>query len=189
MDLFGHTPSLPQGFSYHPGFITAEDEQTLINNILGIKLTAFRFQGFEAKRLTASFGYDYNFDSRKLNKGLPIPQFLHPLIENVTRFLSLKADEITEALLTEYPPGAVINWHRDAPPFGLIAGISLASDCIFKLRPHTEEVRKRSSVISLPVCRRSLYVMRDEARFSWQHSTAPVKSTRYSVTLRTSLVQ
>jgi len=36
-----------------------------------------------------------------------------------------------------------------------------------------------------PVRRRSLYIITGEARSEWQHSIAPVKETRYSVTLRT----
>jgi alkylated DNA repair dioxygenase AlkB len=90
-----------------------------------------------------------------------------------------------ELLVTAYPPGAVINWHRDAPPFDIVVGISLLEDCTFKLRPHNKEKRGKKSVISLLVRRRSLYCLQGEAREDWEHSTAPVKSTRYSITLRT----
>ncbi|MBX9850590.1 MAG: alpha-ketoglutarate-dependent dioxygenase AlkB [Cytophagaceae bacterium] len=88
-------------------------------------------------------------------------------------------------LVTEYPTGSVINWHRDAPPFDLIAGISLLSDCKFRLRPHDKSKQCRTSIISFPVKRRSLYIMQGPARTDWQHSIAPVKETRYSITLRT----
>jgi alkylated DNA repair dioxygenase AlkB len=87
--------------------------------------------------------------------------------------------------LTEYPVGAVINWHRDAPPFDIIAGISLHSDCVFKLRPYDKAKQGRRSVISIPVKRRSLYIIRDTARTDWEHSIAPVNDVRYSITLRT----
>lgn len=87
--------------------------------------------------------------------------------------------------MTEYSPGTVINWHRDAPPFDLIAGISIRGDCKFRLRPHDKTKQTRSSVISLPVNRRSLYIIQGPARSEWQHSIAPVKQTRYSITLRT----
>ncbi len=33
--------------------------------------------------------------------------------------------------------------------------------------------------------RRSLYVMKGESRTDWQHSTAAVRTVRYSITLRT----
>jgi hypothetical protein len=37
----------------------------------------------------------------------------------------------------------------------------------------------------MPVRRRSLYVIGEEARTEWEHSTAPVENTRFSITLRT----
>ena len=99
--------------------------------------------------------------------------------------IALKKENIAELLVTEYPPGSVINWHRDAPPFDLIAGISLQSDCTFKLRPHEKEKQTRKATVSFKVGRRSLYVMEGEARTHWQHSIAPVKHLRYSITIRT----
>jgi alkylated DNA repair dioxygenase AlkB len=97
----------------------------------------------------------------------------------------MPSENFAELLLTEYPEGSVINWHRDAPPFGLIAGISLLSDCTFRLRPHDKAKQNRRSIISLPVRRRSLYIISESARTDWQHSIAPVKQTRFSITLRT----
>jgi alkylated DNA repair dioxygenase AlkB len=79
----------------------------------------------------------------------------------------------------------VINWHGDAPPFDAIAGILLLSDCTFRLRPYERAKQGRSAIISLPVQRRSLYLMQGEVRRDWQHAIAPVKGLRYSITLRT----
>ena len=133
----------------------------------------------------ASFGYDWSFEKRELSKGKEIPPAFQWLIERVAIRLSLPASLFAELLVTEYPVGSLINWHRDAPPFALLAGISLNTDCIFKLRPHEKEKQTRKSIISVPVKRRSLYVMQSEAREDWQHSTAAVKEVRYSITLRT----
>ena len=94
-------------------------------------------------------------------------------------------NDFAELLVTEYPVGSVINWHRDAPPFDIIAGISFQSDCIFRLRPHDKMKQNRKSIISFPVRRRSLYMMEGIARTEWQHSIAPVKEVRYAITLRT----
>jgi len=183
--LFDVQPAFPPGFSYHPDFITEQEESDLCAKIQGIELNNMIFQGFEAKRKTASFGYDYSFDKRKVSKGKEIPQIFDFLIEKVARHLSIKPLVFEELLITEYPPGSVINWHRDAPPFDIIAGISLLSDCVFRLRPHEKAKQNRSNIISFPVRRRSLYIISGEARSEWQHSIAPVKETRYSVTLRT----
>lgn len=176
---------MPEGFQYFPDFITIREEEQLIRLISATELHSFQFQGYEARRKVASFGYDWNFESRTLTKGTEIPQAVIPLLDKVSRELSLQTEEFAEVLFTEYPPGSVINWHRDAPPFNLIAGLSLSSDCIFRMRPFEKERRGRKSVLSLPVKRRSLYVIKGPARSEWEHSISPVANTRYSVTLRT----
>ena len=185
LPLFPDQSSLPIGFKYIPDFLSLDEETALYKEIEKIPLHTFLFQGFEAKRKVASFGYDYSFDKRKLSKGTSIPPVFDHLIARVASLLSIDAHAIAELLITAYPVGAVINWHRDAPPFDVIVGISLLSDCIFKFRPHVKAEQTRQSIISYPVARRSLYIIRDAARTDWQHSIAPVKHTRYSITLRT----
>jgi alkylated DNA repair dioxygenase AlkB len=183
--LFPVEPAFPEEFSYLDSFISPEEEVRLLEEIAKIDLHNMIFQGYTATRKVASFGYDYSFDSRKLTKGRDIPEAFDFIIEKVAEHLKMKREDFAELLVTEYPVGAVINWHRDAPPFDLIAGISLRSDCVFKLRPQEKERQGRGSIISFPVRRRSLYVMQGPARSEWQHSIAPVKEVRYSVTLRT----
>jgi alkylated DNA repair dioxygenase AlkB len=183
--LFPITPDYPEGFKYIPEFLTAQEEKQLVEEIANTTLHTFIFQGFEAKRRVASFGYDYSFDKRSLSKGEAIPPAFFPLISRVASHLSLSSDVFAELLLTEYPVGSVINWHRDAPPFDIIAGISLKADCVFRLRPHEKAKQGRASIISIPVQRRSLYIIQGLARSEWQHSIAPLKDIRYSITLRT----
>jgi alkylated DNA repair dioxygenase AlkB len=176
---------LPIGFSYTPDFLSTDEEAALLNEIKKIKLHPLMFQGYEAKRKVASFGFDYNFDNRKLTKGKPIPPAFNSIVEKTASRLSLAPDDFAELLITEYPIGSVINWHRDAPTFDVIAGISLLSDCIFRLRPHDKLKQSRSSIISFPVRHGSLYLMQGAARTDWEHSISPVKNIRYSITLRT----
>lgn len=183
--LFPIEPVYPPGFSYLPQFLTVDEEMEMYKEILGIELHDFNFQGFTAKRRVASFGYDYSFDKRALSKGKDIPPVFNSLIKKVGDHLKIPEEEFAELLITEYPEGSVINWHRDAPPFDIIVGISLISDCVFRLRPHDKEKQNRSSIVSFPVLRRSLYVIEGPARSDWQHSISPVKGVRYSITLRT----
>ena len=168
-----------------PDFLTNEEESHLCDTIGKIPLHTFKFQGYEAKRKTASFGYDYSFDKRTISKGQDIPMEFDALVEKVSRHLEIHQDDIAELLVTEYPIGSVINWHRDAPPFEIIAGISLCTDCIFRLRPNDKARQGRKAIISFPVKRRSLYIMQGSARTDWQHSISPVPEVRYSITLRT----
>jgi len=175
----------PEGFTYVSDFLSEEEEKKLLTDISKIELHPFMFQGFEAKRKVASFGYDYSFDKRTLSEGMKMPDLFQPLIIKVANYLSLSPNVFAELLVTNYPAGSVINWHRDAPPFELIAGISLLSDCTFRLRPHDKTKQTRSAIISFPVKRRSLYILERASRSEWQHSIAPVKEERYSITLRT----
>jgi alkylated DNA repair dioxygenase AlkB len=185
MLLFNTKPLLPDGFVYKENFISAEEEKRLVHLIQDIPLHFMRFQGYEAKRKVASFGYNYDFEKRSLSKGTDIPPGFYPLAEKVESALSLPQKSFSELLITEYPVGSVINWHRDAMPFEIVAGVSLLADCLFKLRPYEKEKRSRKSTITVNVDRRSLYIMSGAARYEWQHSIAPVEAIRYSITLRT----
>jgi alkylated DNA repair dioxygenase AlkB len=183
--LFPIEPVFPHGFSYIPDFLSEDEEMELVTETLKLELHNFNFQGFKANRKVVSFGYDYSFDNGSLTKGTDIPQSFDFLIKKVSSHLSMPQEKFAELLVTEYPVGSVINWHRDAPPFNLIAGISLMADCTFRLRPQDKAKQNRASVISFPLKRRSLYIIEGQARNDWQHSITPVKQMRYSVTLRT----
>jgi alkylated DNA repair dioxygenase AlkB len=182
--LFAVEPEFPPGFHYYPGFINEDEEKELLTSISQTELHSFHFQGYEAKRKVASFGYDWSFEKRVLSKGKEIPENFSWVVQKVAAFMDITPDHFAELLVTEYPIGSVINWHRDAPPFDIIAGISLQTDCVFRLRPQEKAKQNRKSVISLEVQRRSLYIMQGTARTQWQHSTSPVKDVRYSITLR-----
>jgi alkylated DNA repair dioxygenase AlkB len=91
-------------------------------------------------------------------------------------------DAFPEALVTEYQPGAGIGWHRDAPPFGIVTGISLAGTCRMRFQKGTGPARQVSA-IELPP--RSIYLLTGSARKDWQHTIPPTKELRYSITFRT----
>jgi alkylated DNA repair dioxygenase AlkB len=183
--LFPIETFLPQGLQYFPGFITASEEMTLLEEISKLDLSPMKFHAYEAKRKTAGFGYDWSFESRTLSKGTPIPPAFNFLLDKVARQMSIEPPGFGAMLVTEYPVGSVINWHRDAPPFDVIAGVSLLSDCSFRFRPYDKARQDRKSIISIPLERRSLYIMAGESRSEWEHSIPAVKHVRYSITLRT----
>ena len=43
----------------------------------------------------------------------------------------------------------------------------------------------KGSIFGIDLAPRSLYVMKADIRWQWEHSILPVKDKRYSVTLRT----
>lgn len=92
-------------------------------------------RGVAARRRVAHFGWSYEFATFKLGAAPPIPEFLSPLRERVGELTSRRPAEFAEVLVTEYSVGAGIGWHRDAPPFDIVAGISLLSECKMHFRP------------------------------------------------------
>lgn len=173
---------LPEGFLYRADFIEEDEERHLLELIQRLQFSAVVMHGVTARRRVIHYGMVYEFESYKLIPGPPIPEFLLPLRIRSAELLEAAPSELAEALITEYPPGAVIGWHRDAPHFGRVAGISLLSACRFRFRRGEGSERE---IIKIDLQPRSAYVLRGSARSQWQHSIPAVKSLRYSITFRT----
>ena len=68
--------------------------------------------------------------------------YLEEDLKQVAKHLSIAKSKFAELLVTEYPVGSVINWHRDVPQFDLIAGISLmSSKATIRLQSHGYSTR------------------------------------------------
>lgn len=173
--------NLPDGFFYQPDFLTEADEAKLLSHITVLNLETFDFHGYKAKRRIVEFGWDYDFGSRRATKGNPFPEFLVSVQNRAADLIGIPAENIVEAVVTEYPPGAPIGWHRDVPQFERIIGISILGSCRMRLRPYKGE----GKTVSIDLDPRSIYVMSGAARWNFQHSIPPVKSLRYSITFRT----
>ena len=177
-----------EGFRYEPDVITESEERALLGAIERVELRPFVFRGVQARRRVAAFGFGYSFDRRSLTDAPPLPDFLLPLAERVAGLAGVTPDALTEALITEYPVGAGIGWHRDAPPFDVIVGISLLSACTFRLRPYASHDIPRRGLprpLSLMLAPRSAYVLAGPARTEWEHSIPEAITRRYSITFRT----
>ncbi|HKN87351.1 MAG TPA: alpha-ketoglutarate-dependent dioxygenase AlkB, partial [Nitrospiraceae bacterium] len=175
----------PDGFHYYPDFLSVEDERALIEHIMTLEFSEVRMHGVTAKRRVAHFGWVYGYESWRLARGPQVPDFLLPLRERAATLLDRKPKDLSEVLVTEYPPGAGIGWHRDAPMFGpAVIGISVASACRFRFRRNHAGWSESRTWRLEP---RSLYILRGAARVQWQHSIPPTNALRYSITFRTVL--
>jgi alkylated DNA repair dioxygenase AlkB len=172
---------LPDGFKYRTDFVSADEEGPLIEELSRLPLKEFEYQGYIGKRRVVSFGWRYDFNQQGLHKADDIPAFLLALRVRAARFAGLAADELQQVLITEYGPGAGIGWHKDRPVFGQAVGISLLSECLFRLRRKQRSKWQRSSLVLQP---RSAYLLDGPARNEWEHSIPPVDTLRYSVTFR-----
>jgi len=173
---------LPEGFVYQPEFVSEEEEQALLGEIQRLEFSTLTMHGVTARRRVIHYGWLYGYESFQITPGPDIPKFMRPLQARVAEFADLAPEELAEALLTEYSPGATIGWHRDAPSFGVVLAVSLAGSCRLRLQKGKGEERETAELVVEP---RSLYMLAGPVRNQWQHSIPPTKELRYSITFRT----
>ena len=178
-DLFGEAGLA--GLSQAGAFVTSGEERMLIASIDAAELSPFRFHGWLGKRLTASYGWRYDFDDAGFAPAEAIPDWLLPLRAKAARFAGLLPDELVQALLIRYDPGAGIGWHRDRPVFEHVFGISLGAPATMRFRRRRRGGYDRISALLPP---RSIYHLTGEARHQWEHSIAAMEVTRWSITFR-----
>jgi alkylated DNA repair protein (DNA oxidative demethylase) len=112
LGLFGE-PALA-GLPQAEAIVTPGEEQVLIALIDAAELSPFRFHGWLGRRLTASYGWRYDFDDASFAPAEPVPDWLAPLRARAARFSRLEPDELVQALMIRYDPGSGIGWHRAA---------------------------------------------------------------------------
>jgi alkylated DNA repair dioxygenase AlkB len=185
-ELFTAPLPLPEGFVYEAEFLAPADERALLDSIRTLPFEEARYKEYTAKRRTVSYGSQYDFGANRMRRAPPLPEFLFALRQKIAAWVGLPPERFVHALVSEYRPGVPLGWHRDVPEFDLIVGVSLGGRCRMRLRPYRPGGEKRrQDVLVLELEPRSAYVIRDHARWSWQHSIAPTKQLRYSITLRT----
>ena len=189
MDLFAAPHELPEGFIYLPEFISVTDETRLVARIEQLDLREFHMRGVPAKRRVAHFGWGYEFDSFKLGPAPAIPDFLFGLRHRLPELApDVPPADFVEVLVTEYPAGAGIGWHRDAPPFDLVVGVSLLAPCTMQFRrwsaPNSRG-ESRPKPLRQTLAPRSAYLLSGPARTAWEHHIPPIEHLRYSITFRT----
>lgn len=187
--LLGSTVEV-EGLKYDEAFITREEELDLLKCIRPLEFHEMKMRGVVARRRVLHYGVNYSFETFRATPGPPIPDFLMPLRTKAAAFAGVAADAVGEALITEYSPGATIGWHKDAAPFDVVIGISLASSCRFRFRrsrggTRLKPARSEWQTTEILMPPRSAYVLDGPARREWEHSIPAVKELRYSITFRT----
>ena len=180
-DLFDRVSAFPPGFRYQTELISDAEERRLLQELEKLHFKPFEFQGFTGKRLIVSFGWRYDFNGGGLQKTEDMPDFLLALRKEAAAFANTDPSRLQQVLLTQYPPGAAIGWHKDRSVFGQVVGISLLSACTFRFRQQPGQKWERCSLIAEP---RSAYLLDGPSRTIWEHSIPAVEALRYSVTFR-----
>jgi alkylated DNA repair dioxygenase AlkB len=180
--LFPEATDLPQGFRYYDEAVTPAEEAALLGDLRGLAFGEVRMRGQVARRRTIHFGWTYGYETWRVEPGPPTPEFLLGLRARAAALIDVEPEALAEVLVTHYPPGAGIGWHRDAPAFGVVVGVSLLGACRFRFQQGRDAARRTRTVALTP---RSAYVLAGAARWQWQHSITPGREERYSVTFRT----
>lgn len=184
--LFG--ADIPDGFLHRDSFVSADEEATLLAEIQRIEFSTFEMRGVVARRRVAFFGASYDKGDAPSR---PIPEFLFLLRGKLAEWAGVDPDAFAMSLINEYRPGAPIGWHRDAPQYGIVAGLSLLSSCRMRLRPYvspsaaSKHAIRRKTTHEILLLPRSAYLMTGESRSHYEHSIPAVENLRYSITFRT----
>jgi len=182
--LFAH--DVPSGFHYREDFITDSDELVLLDAMATVAFSDFELRGVVARRRVAFFGQAYDRTAAG-----PLPEFLLPLRTKIGQWAGVDPAAFAMALINEYRPGTPIGWHRDAPQYGIVAGISILSACRMRFRPHRapasaeSKLPRRAATHEIMLTRRSAYLMTQESRSASEHHIPSVPELRYSITFRT----
>jgi alkylated DNA repair dioxygenase AlkB len=172
------------GLSYAPDFLDPQEEAHLLAVISALPFKQAQYKEWHARRRIVSFGGRYDYTRQVLNEAPPIPEFLLPLRDRIAHLAGVVPGDIQHAMVAEYQPSTPLGWHRDVPDFEVVMGVSLLGRARLRFRPWPPKPNARTS-FAIELAPRSAYVMRDEARWHWQHAVSPTKELRYSITFRT----
>ena len=190
---------LLEGFRYQQALIGPAEEDALVARMRELPFREFEFHGYLGKRRVVSFGWQYNYSGRELQKAGDIPEFLLPVQMLAASFAGVEPGALQHVLVTEYGPGAGIGWHRDKAVFGQVVGISLLSPCVLRFRRkvagnrsgdrrarQSDRVKEKPQWerVNVSAAPRSAYLLSGPARSVWEHSILRVNELRYSITFR-----
>jgi alkylated DNA repair dioxygenase AlkB len=167
---------------FQPDFLTLSEERDLLAFVQNVEFRTIQMHGVAAKRRVRQYGWHYAFESSKLTPADPIPAEFTNIAQRSAALAGIDTSEWSEALVIEYTAGAGIGWHRDAPAFGIVAGISLGGACRMRFQTGDGPSRRTYALQLQP---RSIYFLTEEVRTNWQHMIPATRDLRYSITFRT----
>src|SRR4051794_7601034 len=171
-----------QGLRFELELVPPAMERQLLDVFEELRWDPIVIHGQAARRTARHYGLDYDYGARTPSPGEPVPDWLEPSRELAAEFAGFAPEALAEILVQRYPPGSAIGWHRDAPAFDTVIGLSLGGFCRLRFQRGKGDAR---AVYEIGLEPRSGYVLAGEARTSWEHSIPPTKELRYSITFRT----
>ena len=171
--LFALDDLLPDGLIFEPHFIDALEHEELLALAVTLPFESARYHEYTARRRVCVI------------EPAQLPPPLARLRDHLAMWVGIAPGDFVHALVSEYQPGTPLGWHRDAPMYEKVCGVSLGGPARLRWRPHPAHPVPEVGMLSLDLAPRSAYLMQGPARWEWQHSVPPVPALRYSVTMRT----
>lgn len=92
---------VPDGFRYRNGFISAEEEAFLADEIARVEFSTFEMRGVVARRRVAFFGRSYDAGGAPTR---PVPAFLVPWRDRLAAWAGVDANDFVMALINDNLP-------------------------------------------------------------------------------------
>src|SRR3954447_18412663 len=167
-----------QGLRYELELVPPALERQLLDVFEELRWDPIVIHGQAARRSARHYGLGYDYEARTPMPGEPVPDWLMPVRALAAEFAGFAPEELVEILVQRYPAGSTIGWHRDAPAFDTVIGLSLGGFSRLRFQRGKADARQTCKIALDP---RSGSVRAGEARRSWEHSIPPTKELRYSI--------
>src|SRR4051795_10449284 len=96
----------PEGLVLRPELLTVGEEGALLERLADLRFDPIVMHGQAARRTARHFGVGYDYEARAPQPGEPMPAWLEPLRARAAALAGHEAEELVEALVQRYPPGA-----------------------------------------------------------------------------------
>src|SRR3954465_14709993 len=114
-----------QGLRYELELMPPATERELLDVFESLRWDPIVIRGQAAKRTARHYGLDYDYEARSPTPGEPVPDWLEPARGLAAGLAGARPGGLAEILVQRSPPGSAIGWHRDAPAFGEVIGLSI----------------------------------------------------------------
>lgn len=165
-----------------PDLLTVAEEDALRQTMRDLRFDPIVMHGRTARRTARRSASATTTGPALRGPGAPLPGWLLPVRRRAADLAGEDPEALIEALVQHYPRRAAIGWHRDAPAFGKVVGISVGASCRLRFQRGRGDARGVFAVTLEP---RSGYVLAGAARWPWQHSIPAAEEERWSITFRT----
>jgi hypothetical protein len=103
---FARAEEMPEGFLYRDEFLTNAEEAKLLHIFHELEFVAYDYHGHIARRRIVRYGVNYDINTCEPSEtAQPVPEFLVGVRERAAEFAGLPADELVQAMVSEYSVG------------------------------------------------------------------------------------